>query len=479
MKVTVKTIYTTMRLNFKLLVLFCLLLSACGTHVPETDFKQPILLDEDAAPAPMMFTRLQVDLPAGKNVGTITDNSIGSLIFVSLPAGRHDLQAGLSRKEQERIFADVMEGLGYDVVDTIDVVFSEEIEDEILRTEYRVGGKIIDAVMNADIDGHSRFVNFVYGNSGLHGTLYLKIKWGVYDALRRTVVYQTVTEGTGISRTPDPEGMTLMINAAFEMAAHNLAADETFYNLLVHGQRPDWNPRRKQDKRPLKYDANEEVRLAAAPLSQTPLSANVAHVKNAAVMVQAGAGHGSGFFISPQGHILTNHHVVGNAQRVRIVTSGKQDILVAQVLRTVPARDVALLKLEELTPGLEITTLPLREEWPAVSEEVYAIGAPIRTSLQDTLSKGIISAHRKGFKLFGTRVDIMQADVDIHGGNSGGPLLDRHGNIVAMSVAGTGRDDYSTGLNYFIPIAGALAALDIEHAGHGAQPAEAPVSLTP
>jgi len=110
--------------------------------------------------------------------------------------------------------------------------------------------------------------------------------------------------------------------------------------------------------------------------------------------------------------------------------------------------------------------LPIRTQWPEVGEDVYALGAPIKTRLQDTVTKGIISAHRRKFLMFGTRLDIIQADVDIHGGNSGGPLLDANGNIVAISVAGMAfadpNADFSTGLNYFIPIGDALEKLDIE-----------------
>ena len=460
-----------MRIHLKILLLIItatvpILLAAC-TSVPEAEYKPALDMPEDAHPSPIMFTNLKMAVPAGSDVGTVSDFGFFKPIWFVVPANRHLLRSGISQKEMDIVFSEVMEGQGYDVVDYIDIIFPEEEINELLRTEYRIGAKIIDAKIDADVDHHDRFAGVLFGETGQEGKLWLKIEWGVYDALRRASVYKTVTEGTGELRRANPEGMTLMINAAFEMAAHNLGSDQKFHDLIVSGIRPTgWRKPKKHDDRPMKYDPDEQVTLPAKPLSETPLPQIAKQAQKTAVLVQGGVGHGSGFFISDQGHILTNHHVVGNAQRVRVVTSGKKKKLTAQVLRTHPLRDVALLKLEEIPENLKITPLPIRTEWPAIAEEVYALGAPRSTKLQDTITKGIISAHRKKFRIFGTRIDMIQADVDIHGGNSGGPLLDRHGNIVAINVAGMAfagpNAGFSTGLNYFIPIGQALDKLDIE-----------------
>ena len=183
--------------------------------------------------------------------------------------------------------------------------------------------------------------------------------------------------------------------------------------------------------------------------------------RRATVMVEGGIGHGSGFFISKQGYILTNSHVIGEALRVRIVSADKEEKMIAEVLRRDPARDVALLKLEELPDDLDITALPIQTTWPNIGSDVYAIGAPVARQLQDTVTKGIVSAHRKNFRLLGTKQNLIQADIDIHGGNSGGPLLDQYGNIAGLSVAGYGANDTGIGLNLFVPIGEALQRLDI------------------
>ena len=105
--------------------------------------------------------------------------------------------------------------------------------------------------------------------------------------------------------------------------------------------------------------------------------------------------------------------------------------------------------------------MPIRLDWPEVSEEIYALGAPLRTRLQDTIRKGIVSAHRKDYKVLGSKQNFIQGDVATHGGNSGGPLLDAQGNITGLSVAGIAINRNDTGINFFIPIKEALDQLNI------------------
>lgn len=464
-----------MRVHFKkllfLIVTACLPLAVAGcavVKIKDVPKEQAEAVPEGQHTPPMLFTSLKMGLPAGTEVGYVSDFGIDEPLWFVTPANRNLLRRGISRAELELVFSEVMEGQGYDVVDTIDVIFPEDEENEILRTEYRIGGKIIDAKMDMDVESFDNLGTIVFGEEGVRGKLYLKIKWGVYDALRRTTIYQTVTEGTGEIKNANPEGMTLMVNAAFEVAAHNLAASPEFYDLMVHGKEPEsWPTPKPQDDRPLKYNPDEIVQLPPKPLSNQPFSKIAEQARKTAVMVQGGAGHGSGFFISDQGHILTNQHVVGNAQRVRVVLADKQDAVPAQVIRVSRPRDVALLKLEEIPEGFNVPTLPIRTDWPAVSEEIYAIGAPKSTRLQDTISKGIVSAHRPEYKLVGQRQDFIQGDVPIHGGNSGGPLLDAHGNIVGLSVIGLFMHPgkRSSDLNLFIPIEDALEKLDIKFDG--------------
>ncbi|WP_119679922.1 S1 family peptidase [Indioceanicola profundi] len=189
--------------------------------------------------------------------------------------------------------------------------------------------------------------------------------------------------------------------------------------------------------------------IPALPPYAAPLAGRAERVQAGGVMVAAGAGHGSGFFIA-DGLVLTNAHVVGHAARVRVVTADGT-ALVGTVERREPMRDVALVRV----PRGGWPPMPLRLARPRVSEDVFALGAPLLERHSGTLTRGIVSAWRtrEGGQLF------LQADVAIQPGSSGGPLMDGHGNVIGLTVSGVGETDH--GINYFIPIPEALERLGI------------------
>jgi serine protease Do len=133
------------------------------------------------------------------------------------------------------------------------------------------------------------------------------------------------------------------------------------------------------------------------------------------------------------------------------LTTGRQ--LPGEVVRTNKTRDIALVKVNE--SGM--TALPLRLDLPDVASEVYAVGTPRDEKYSTTITKGIVSAYRTDNDL-----SLMQSDVAIHPGNSGGPMVDRFGNVVAVSVSGFAVSGVSTSINFFIPIADALKFLAVE-----------------
>ncbi|MDA9771144.1 serine protease [Emcibacteraceae bacterium] len=159
-------------------------------------------------------------------------------------------------------------------------------------------------------------------------------------------------------------------------------------------------------------------------------------------------GHGSGFVISENGFILTNQHVVGNSDRV-IVSFLNGIEIEGEVVRSAEVRDVALVKV----PLARSKAIPVKLDEPDIGDNIYAIGAPLDTDLSGTVSQGIISSFRMIDDL-----EFIQSDATIYGGNSGGPMVDENGNVVAISVMG--RTDVET-INYFIPKKFALKALNI------------------
>jgi S1-C subfamily serine protease/AAA+ superfamily predicted ATPase len=198
------------------------------------------------------------------------------------------------------------------------------------------------------------------------------------------------------------------------------------------------------------------VRIPTLRRSVTPVSEGTSFLQAAVVTIKVGDGIGSGFFISRDGYLLTNHHVVAENKFVTVkLTTGRQ--MPGEVLRSHKARDVALIKVNESA----VEALPLQLEPPDVAAEVYAIGTPQKEKYSTTITKGIVSAYRTENDL-----KIIQSDAVIHGGSSGGAMVDRFGNVVAISVGGfSGADKVGTSINFFIPIADALKFLAVELIG--------------
>lgn len=451
-----------------LLLMLCILgLNGCARYVQKADYQPMREIAEDASPTPILFREAELLLPVGTDVG-FESNSARFCGWPRYPVGRSALRNAIDKKFLKQTFHDVLEAQGYDVVGSLDIAY--DLEDEMDRAEYSVTAKIRDVQLEMCHNEPDNFLIFFTTRSGTEGEFFMSVDWTVYDALRRTVVYKTRTEGYTKRRVPNQEGLTLMFTDAFEMAAHNLGSEEKFHDLIVSGIKPqNWKKQKfdaaKDNSRPMMFDPLEKVRIEKHVLSKAPFTKNIDQKRKAAVMIQK-FGHGSGFFITRQGHILTNAHVVGDAQRTRIVTANKEEKLVAEVLRVDKARDVALLKLEHIPHDFDIVTLPVRTVWPDIGEDVYALGVPkdYRKSM-DTVTKGIISAHRKDMKFGGVKQNFIQADVTIHKGSGGGPLVDKNGNIVGMAVGGQAIQTESgtgIGLNYFIPIDEALRALDIQ-----------------
>ncbi|MDQ3816458.1 MAG: trypsin-like peptidase domain-containing protein [Acidobacteriota bacterium] len=165
----------------------------------------------------------------------------------------------------------------------------------------------------------------------------------------------------------------------------------------------------------------------------------------AVVTVQAGASSGSGFFITESGVVVTNRHVVEGASQVAVTTS-KGETLQSEALFVHPTKDLALIKLKAGTyPYLRLAD----PRYVNVGADVVAIGSPGLPGgsqlLVNTVTKGIVSAFRKSDN-FGL---LIQTDVNINHGNSGGPLLNLRGEIIGVNTLAF-REEGATGLNFSI-----------------------------
>lgn len=168
-------------------------------------------------------------------------------------------------------------------------------------------------------------------------------------------------------------------------------------------------------------------------------------------------GQGSGFILDKQGHILTNLHVVSNAQTVEVTLHNKKQYK-AKVLLTDKAHDLALLQID--APDLQPATLA-DSRGLQVGQLVYAIGNPF--GLSGTMTRGMISSIRSVRSPMGNLIsDAIQTDAAINPGNSGGPLLNSRGDVIGMTtmIDTGGGADQNAGIGFAIPIDTAKAALN-------------------
>jgi S1-C subfamily serine protease len=161
-------------------------------------------------------------------------------------------------------------------------------------------------------------------------------------------------------------------------------------------------------------------------------------------------GAGSGFVIDTDGHILTNYHVVQGAQTIE-VTLGDQSRYTAKYIGADTRNDIALIKIDPA--GRKLTALPLADSRNLlVGERVLAIGNPF--GFQSTLTTGVVSSLGRTVQTSeNTFIDeAIQTDASINRGNSGGPLLNTHGEVIGINSAIYAPTGTTAGIGFAIPI---------------------------
>ena len=175
--------------------------------------------------------------------------------------------------------------------------------------------------------------------------------------------------------------------------------------------------------------------------------------------ITRGAITGSGFIISADGYVLTNNHVIETALAEKLevkvmLYSGEE--YTAEIIGGDSRSDVALLKI----PGRDLPTVTLGTfEGTRVGEAIYAIGNPLG-ELTYSMTSGIVSALDRSITIANnTAIDMFQIDAAINNGNSGGPIINRFGQVIGIASAKYASSGVE-GLGFAIPIDDALIVVD-------------------
>jgi S1-C subfamily serine protease len=154
---------------------------------------------------------------------------------------------------------------------------------------------------------------------------------------------------------------------------------------------------------------------------------NLTEATNSTVTVKTKDSFGSGFFITSDGYLLTNYHVVTDTSDLKVVLNDGSE-LKAEVIRVSKVHDLAILKVakEDVLPFKTSNNSQIE-----IGADVFAIGTPTAEDLSQTVSKGIVS----GIRTVDGGGKLIQTDASINSGNSGGPLVNKDGEVIAIVVS--------------------------------------------
>lgn len=388
---------------------------------------------EAGAPAPVSFARMAARIPAGTVWATLQ--------FRDFPFPCQDIDKltwseknnqNVGGPEFDRVFREEFAAAGLRVTGDPNNLFQTDDKSADLQV-----GALVTSVSAKFCEVR----NFKQAFSseqhyGVKGEASMAIEWQVYSTSQAKVVARIPTSGSYRLEKEVDSGNLVVLHRAFAANVQALASSPEF-RAAVSGPAQAATPAATE---------RTAIRFAAAqPEGIRPIK----DVATSVATVFAGGAMGSAFLISADGYLLTNQHVVGDATQVRLRWADKSES-VGRVIRSDRRRDVALIQ----TDAKGRTALVLRPSAPDLGETVFAIGTPLEKDFQNTVTKGVVSANR----LIEGQA-FVQSDVAVDHGNSGGPLLDDKGRVVAITDWGYAPDGVSHNLNFFIPIDDALKAL--------------------
>lgn len=427
-----------------------LTLAACGATStmelsrvkanPFTQFDAPV--DEQAS---FVLSRIVASVPRGEVIAHYPSSGVAgvkAMVCNPGPRGTENViewsqgsaAFGDWRSELGEIFFDALAGRGVNIQGDPSQLFEQA--DYVQGAEYQIGGRITEIRGNL-CRGH----NFWTGQATnkVAGEMYVSVEWTIRSSIQKRNVAKFETEGYFLQREMKLNGLQIAFHNAFAAAAEAMIDEKQFVEIAT----------RQIETAGAEVEGNV-INLRGEKLHNDPFANNPSRVTDAVVTIRLGGGHGSGFFFSEDGYILTNEHVVGEADKVAVVLSNGLEIE-GTVERRHRRRDVALVKVPVRAPN----ALAVRRKPVKVLEPVFAVGSPGFVELQSTVTAGVVSAKRYWEK---EKIEIIQSDVAISGGSSGGAFVDVNGNVLGLTVASYTNQQ---NLNLFIPIVDALESLKI------------------
>lgn len=419
--------------RFSYYITLAAILSGCGTSAVIKDVQdkpvQQLDIKASANSKPIQLSKVVVRLKRGEHVGALQ----GGLLCV--PQSDLTWKGGRLKLDSDDLtdaFKEELEKYSFKTVGDTSALFEDPSS---WKSEILIAGLVKELKSNVCFP-MAGFGNF----SSSKGESFVKVEWQIYSKLDRAVVHSVTTEGSFKSTESQEGGIDPIILNAFTQAARNLLADTKFRDIVVRGG---------ETVKETTFKTADGIVIT--PGKSKPFTQRVDEWKDGVVTVIAGSGHGSGFAIG-ENLLLTNHHVVGESNKV-VVKLGSGFEVGGEIIAYNSGLDVAAVKIAASLPR----HFKLERNLPTIGSDVYSLGSPLSEDLSATLARGVVSNIRKeGQKT------LIQSDVNVLNGNSGGPLVNGNGEVVGITVSGIQVNKAAQGINFFIPIKDALDSMNIK-----------------
>ena len=300
--------------------------------------------------------------------------------------------------------------------------YLDENEDELnpiegiwssLDSRYAVG------IVSANKESDLAFIGFILD------TIEKDWQVGVVKFQIRKTAYEDAYGLRMLRKDQSAMGTTAMLRDEALLEIKFDHPDRNFLDVNLIKSYPEVEAAEKYfSKKQIPSENNSEIETVVTYYSDntalTTEEKKLTYATRAVFQVKTKKGTGSGFLINPEGYAVTNEHVVGkNKDFDAVFSDGKQ--IRGEVVMALPECDLALIKLS----GSGYPFLPIANMSLDVGSEVFAIGSP--KGLKNSITRGIISSYRKV-----EEVNLLQTDVAVNPGNSGGPVITPAGHVVGV-----------------------------------------------
>ena len=268
-----------------------------------------------------------------------------------------------SNEELTDVFREELESNGWPVVGSTDDLFAGW---DVSGAEILIGAKI------AKIEATVCFgpVNIFHPNGTSKGAVRLDVEWQIYNPSRKALIGTFYSSGSHEEKSKSEDGHLFLMETAFANAANNLLASRDFLNLV------------KRSDEVVAAPSGDSTIIPNVKQKPTTLEMILERAQKSTVVIRTAVGHGSGFSIGDGTLLLTNAHVVGEAQNVAVILSGGFEVS-GSVVSKDKARDVALIEMK----GAPVPPLHISGEEVLLGQTAYALGAPLKEELSGSVTK--------------------------------------------------------------------------------------------